>query len=118
MKKLTLSASIFFSALLLGTIPGAHAAADLGQLNVYPNPVKRPLGHNTLTFDNITSQLRIRIYSASGRLVRDIDLAGAGNAYQWDLRNNSNQEVASGVYIYMVSNDAGEKRTGKIAVIR
>ncbi len=114
MKKLTLAALIFLCA----GAPSAKAANDLARLNVYPNPVKRVQGHNTLTFDNITTQLRIRIFTANGTLVRDINLAGAGNAYQWDLRNSSNQEVASGVYVYILTNDAGEKKTGKIAVIR
>ncbi len=113
MKTLPLAALIFFCA-----AGAARSANDLGALNVYPNPVKRVAGHNTLTFDNITSQVKIRIYTAAGRLVREIDLAGAANAYQWDLRNSSNQEVSSGIYVYIVTNGAGEKKTGKIAVIR
>ncbi len=37
--------------------------------------------------------------------------------YHWDMKNNDGEEIKSGVYIYIVENDNGERKTGKIAVI-
>ena len=67
----------------------------------------------------------IRIYSASGVLVRILEHhAGAydptsgsqGSEIQWDLRNRNNQVVASGVYFYHV--EAGDaRRVGRFTVV-
>jgi hypothetical protein len=42
---------------------------------------------------------------------------GSGKAV-WDTTNDSNQAVANGVYLYVVTNPQGEKKTGKVAIIR
>jgi hypothetical protein len=36
----------------------------------------------------------------------------------WDLRDNSGHEAASGLYLYVLESPRGERRRGKIAVIR
>lgn len=107
-----------FCALAAGLAAPLSAAANLDTLNVYPNPVRRYQGANQVTFDNLTPQVRIRIYNAAGTLVREVQQTLGGNSYQWDLKNASGRDVASGVYVYLLTNDAGEKKSGKIAVIR
>ena len=65
------------------------------------------------------SEVKIRIYSAAGELVRELDLGSktAGvyvshdRAAYWDGRNASGQEVASGVYFYSI-------RAGDFAAVR
>ena len=67
----------------------------------------------------------IRIYSASGVLVRLLEHHGGdysptsisqGSEIDWDLRNRNNQVVASGVYFYHV--EAGDaRRVGRFTVV-
>jgi hypothetical protein len=65
------------------------------------------------------SEVKIRIYSASGESIRELDLGRkpAGiyliqdRAAYWDGRNASGQEVASGVYFYSI-------RAGDFAAVR
>ena len=38
--------------------------------------------------------------------------------YPWNIKNKSRKNISSGVYIYIVSNNNGEKKIGKIAIIR
>ena len=45
------------------------------------------------------------------------DHATDGNAW-WDLRSYNNQEVAPGLYIYVVETPTGEKKIDKFAVVR
>jgi hypothetical protein len=49
-------------------------------------------------------------------VVNHDDPAGGGRA-PWDLRNRSNQFVASGVYFYHVSTPEGKSRVGKFTVV-
>lgn len=110
-----LISAIFLAGLAASPL---SAAADLSQINVYPNPVRRAIGQTTLTFDNVTPDLRVRIFTATGVLVLETQVSGGGNSFVWDLKNSGGNEVASGVYVYVLTNSAREKKTGKIAVIR
>ena len=39
-------------------------------------------------------------------------------SWAWDVRNMEGEEVARGIYLWIVTNSAGERRTGKIAIIK
>lgn len=92
-------------------------ASDLAGIKVYPNPFKPSKGHTYVKFDNLTENTRIRIFTLAGDFVfekEDIDFGD----FIWTAVNQSGKEVASGVYICMITNDLGEKKILKIAVIR
>jgi hypothetical protein len=72
-----------------------------------------------LQFVNLPTTATIRIYSLSGVLVTVLnhnDPSGGGNQ-SWNLRNRSNQFVASGVYLFHVSTPDGKEAVGKFTVI-
>jgi hypothetical protein len=106
---------VFISVTALTSI---RSADDLSGINVFPNPVRVYQGNAQVTFDNLTSQVRVRLYEAGGHLVRDVSLQNSGGLYVWTLTNSAGHAVASGIYLYLITNDAGHKRSGKIAVIR
>jgi hypothetical protein len=100
-------------------------ASDLTKVHTVPDPYYGvslfDLGpaNKELQFVNLPAKATIRIYSMSGVLVDVInhdDVAGGGVA-KWDLRNRSNQFVASGVYMFHVSTDDGKSHVGKFTVI-
>jgi hypothetical protein len=93
----------------------AVVAGDLSNLRVYPNPVREYLGDTRVVFDNITDG-KITIYNAQGNRVREMSFDNVAFVI-WDLTNDDGKTVASGVYIYLVDSD-GQKKTGKLAVIR
>jgi hypothetical protein len=41
-----------------------------------------------------------------------------GSSVQWDLTNDKGDKVASGVFMYMATDAAGNKVKGKVAIIR
>jgi hypothetical protein len=95
---------------------GGLCAADVSQLRVYPNPARVAQGDTEIIFDNIAG-VTVSLYTAKGELVREATLTNADTQFRWDLKNDSGREVASGVYVYRVG-EGGDKKTGKVAVIR
>jgi hypothetical protein len=97
---------------------------------IYPNPVKD--GKCTVKFDLYFSQpeIEIKLFNIAGELVytaspEEIKLIQSPTTYafEWRCENNSQQKVASGVYICLIK--AKDKLTGetgkivrKVAVIR
>ncbi len=88
---------------------------DLTGLIVYPNPCDLEQGHSSVTFKGLTEEVTIRIFTVSGQLVRKEEISGQ-YSWDWDLKNDDGKEVARGIYVWMVTNPAGEKRKGKIAI--
>lgn len=100
--------------LLIGI--SSSAASSLSGVYVYPNPYKPAAG--LLIFKKLTSVATIRIYNIAGELVCALSKDDSTDEKTWDAANNRGDKVASGVYIYLVTNPEGEKAIGKIAVIR
>jgi len=104
------------------------APSTLGNVAVYPNPFKpnSDLGHEYITFGSkkelnrrLTSYATIKIYTVSGDLVKTIEVTPQDNGQKvWYADNDAGQKVASGVYIYLITNPQGEKCIGKLAIIR
>ncbi len=92
-------------------------APNLQNLIVYPNPFEAAAGHSYVTFEALTEEVTIQIFTVSGQLVRKEEISGQ-YSWDWDLKNTDGEKVARGVYIWMATNPAGEKKTAKIAVIQ
>ena len=102
---------------------------------VYPNPY-RPNDGNAATglpfditnprrtgivFDNIPARVRIEVYNLRGeRVFEETPSTGGQGFVTWNVQNkHTGQNVASGYYIYIVTDLAtGQRVTGKLAIIR
>jgi hypothetical protein len=91
----------------------------LAQVHPVPDPYYIRTGTSApeVTFVNVPTGARIRIYSTSGVLVRVLDpgTGFGGGTINWDLRNRANAEVASGVYFYHVES-GGRSRVGRMTI--
>ncbi len=78
----------------------------------------RQVSSKVINFVNVPTGARIRLYSSSGVLVRvlDADANAQTGTVTWDVRNRSNQYVASGVYFYHVEAE-GKSRVGRMTVV-
>jgi len=92
--------------------PSAPAGAAI---TVAPNPY-RPSTGEPLWIDGVASNTRIRLYSASGRLVAELTSDGVGRA-RWDGRTDDGRAVSTGVYLGVVEG-AGARRVFRIAVVK
>jgi len=58
----------------------------------------------------------IKIYTLSGKLVRNIPV-GSGEADAiWNMTNESGNRINSGLYVYIIADNDGNKKTGKIVI--
>ena len=105
------------------------AAADLSNAFVYPNPLKAgtlaadaPYQAAVITFKKLTSEARLKVYNIVGEMVYDdvkTDDAST-DTLTWDTKTKSGEKVASGVYVYQLTNPkvSSDKKSGKLAIIR
>ncbi len=114
----TASPTISVTSTFTQTLTPAIAAPDLSNVIVYPNPYLAEFyTRNQTTFINLPAQATIRIYSLDGRLVRTISKDDPGNRAVWNLTNEQNRPVASGIYLYIIQT-IKEDRRGKIFLVR
>lgn len=99
------------SAALIASSP------DLSNVFVYPNPYRADSAQDFVTIAGLTAQATVRILDTSGRLLRTLEETDGNGGIEWDLRDEDGELVASGVYVFYVTGEGGEK-TGKFAVVR
>ena len=99
-------------------------AADLNGVRVYPNPWRSDKHQGrSITFDNLTVNTTVKLFTVSGHHVKT--LPTSSTVVTWDLTNDSGDKVASGLYVYLITTGdsggyggSGQKKTGKVAVIK
>jgi hypothetical protein len=92
---------------------------DLGAVVVYPNPYRaKEKMAQEMKFGHLPQQVTLRLYSLTGGLVRVLEKNNLQPILIWDLRNDQGSPVASGVYIYTISNSQGGEIRGRVALIR
>ncbi|MNC95672.1 hypothetical protein D3C83_128470 [compost metagenome] len=89
-----------------------------------PNPYRgsEPWDEPTtgrVQFFNLPSKVKVRVFTMSGDLVRELDHDDplSGNL-TWNLKNADGRDVASGIYLFHVLSQAGFEQKGHFVVIR
>ncbi|MBN1894371.1 hypothetical protein JW906_07735 [bacterium] len=101
----------------------ADRKADLKKINVVPNPYygyhsgEMDAFERWVQFTFLPDKCTIRIFDLAGNLIRKLEKDTPDSPLlRWDLKNEYQLPVASGIYVYHVSApDLGEK-IGKMAV--
>lgn len=90
-----------------GVAVRVHSAAEplrLDSVLVFPNPAQ---GHAWIAFElNRAANVRVRIFTLSGRLVRDLGDRPAAfgyNQFDWDGRDANGNQPANGVYLFTIT---------------
>lgn len=106
------------------TVSVALETRSIDNVVIFPNPVRFQSGRqNTIRFVNVPHDCRIAIYSLNGEKVKIFDDLTTSDGVAWNLRDNNNELVSSGVYLYRIeqmdaSNIVVNSTVGKFAVIR
>jgi hypothetical protein len=97
----------------------------LGEVYAYPVPW-RPNANDVsgygslndgITFTNMVEECVIKIYNIAGEQVKTINCNVP--SYKWDGKDDAGTDLASGVYMYIIkSNTSGDKKSGKLMIIR
>ena len=92
------------------------SSTNFTKLEVFPNPV-RPDYYGAIAIKGMMNNAEVKITNSNGFLIKTI-FANGGQAI-WDGRNESNENVSSGVYyIFSTSFDGFSKAKTKVLVIR
>jgi hypothetical protein len=116
--QLTVIASRLGSESRSATARISLTASDLAGVKVYPNPWRsdKHAAHPTITFAGLTVGTTIKLFTASAHEVKELHTDGPTIA--WDLTNDAGDKVASGIYMYLITDRQGDKVRGKLAVIK
>lgn len=86
---------------------------DITEVVAFPNPFVISNGSENLNF-NFARPASMRLFTAAGELVLERTLTSDG----WDGRNANGTEVASGVYLFLLTDEEGNVGRGKILLVR
>ncbi|MBI4052353.1 MAG: VCBS repeat-containing protein [Elusimicrobia bacterium] len=118
--RVDVQANTLTSSLPHFSVFGMIGAEDTSLQDVFAYPVPYvPSRQATrvITFKNLSSKATLRIFSVSGDLVREIEEADGDGITTWDVRNSEGEDVASGLYLYLIENDQ-EKEKGELIVVK
>jgi hypothetical protein len=87
---------------------------DVSGAIAYPVPFKSTQG-STIHFRGLGSSAKIRIYTVTGRQVFNVEVSQ--DTYDWNVKNNSGESIASGVYLYVIESPSTTKN-GKLIIIQ
>lgn len=109
----------------------AVPAADLSSVRVYPVPYKpnggvanegKPYSSGDPTsgiiFDNLPASFNIKIYTVSGQLVAQFGGEKGTGKVQWNAKNDSGRDTASGLYVAVIASPGNPSVTRKLLIIR
>ncbi|MGB9664734.1 MAG: T9SS type A sorting domain-containing protein, partial [Ignavibacteria bacterium] len=102
------------------------AKADVDKINVFPNPYygyhyrEVAPDNKYVTFSHLPDEATIRIFDLSGVLVKTIKHTAANGQFEtWNLQNENNYPVASGVYVVHIDMPKlGKKKILKLVIIQ
>lgn len=93
-------------------------------VSVFPNPFRLVSGlptageESSIVFTNLPAKCTIRIYTASGDLVRTLEHdSQTSGEHVWDQLTDSRQKTAAGIYLYTVESEVGNAK-GTLLLIK
>jgi ligand-binding sensor domain-containing protein len=85
---------------------------DLAQVVAFPNPFVIDDANDRLSF-NFGESGQVQIFTVAGELIRDTEVGTP-----WDGKNEKGKDVASGVYIFVITDRDGNIGRGKFLLVR
>ncbi len=103
-----------------------YAKVDVEKINVFPNPYygyhyrETSPDNKYVTFSHLPDEATIRIFDLSGVLVKTIQHQPSNGQFEtWNLQNENNYPVASGIYIVHIDMPKlGKKKILKLVVVQ
>ncbi|OGS18556.1 MAG: hypothetical protein A3J83_07570 [Elusimicrobia bacterium RIFOXYA2_FULL_40_6] len=118
----TIAGAVVLTASVNGLTSGTlkvyvGAAIPIELVKAYPNPVLfSEDAPSEMVFNNMPHGAVLNIYTISGKLV--CTLNESNSEARFNGRNANGELIAQGIYLYMIKDPTGQKKTGKIAVKR
>lgn len=90
--------------------------------HAFPNPFRPGSGGaydaGWVTFRSLPAGASVRVYTLKGELVCEVTDQDSDGLIFWDAKNKSGKDLASGVYVFVVSTHRGRHSRGKVVIVR
>jgi photosystem II stability/assembly factor-like uncharacterized protein len=113
----SLTRGVVATAASLASPTSMPAVSSLDGVEVYPNPYKANVHGGRVFFANLPPYSRIKFYNVAGEFVAE---GGNGPEPLWPLELEAKVKPikSSGVYFFVIETPSGDRKIGKLAVIR
>jgi len=86
------------------------AASSMARAYGYPTPFSYKAGRaSKITFINLTSSARVRVFSPGGHLIRELAADASGTA-EWDVLDQGGSRLGAGTYMAVFEGDGSRRR--------
>jgi len=99
-------------------------APDALNVKVFPNPFRKVSGfpisgqENSIVWTNLPGRCKIRIYTSSGELVRELEHDNQYSGEEiWNQLSDARQRTAPGIYFWTVESEVGNAK-GTLLIIK
>ncbi len=93
------------------------APGTFDSVKIHPNPWRMDKhAGQPITFTNMPLTATVKIFTTSGQWVKTLTAVNGSAA--WDLKDDSGDFAASGLYFYLALNDQNKPTKGKFVIIR
>jgi len=99
-------------------------SVDLDRINVVPNPYygyhsgEMNIFNRWVQFTNLPEKCTVRIFDLAGNQIRRLEKNDPENTFlKWDLKNEYELPVASGIYVFHVEVPGVGNKVGKVAIM-
>ncbi len=106
-------------------VKNVGAVEKMGTITVVPNPFRGESGFqgtgdtkNQIGFYGMPARATIRIFSYAGQLIDTIEHDDPVYSTAWFQVTRNGQDIASGIYFYVVTTPEGEETSGKFIIIK
>ena len=96
--------------------PTSTARDNLDNIIAGPMPFSLSSGKK-FRFEKLTVKATVKIYTIVGELVRTLQETDGDGRLDWDLKNDDGETIVQGLYICEITNDKGERKFLKIAIV-
>jgi ligand-binding sensor domain-containing protein len=98
-------------------VAAIETQATFSSIDLSPNPIYLP-DHQSVEIRGLVDESTVKILALNGNVISQFPAQGGGRAF-WNCRDGEGRLVASGIYIVVAHNRAGDQvATSKIAVIQ
>lgn len=98
-------------------VAAIETQTSFSSIDLSPNPIYLP-DHQSVEIRGLVDESTVKILALNGKVISQFQAQGGGRAF-WNCRDGEGRLVASGVYIVVAHNRAGDQvATSKIAVLQ
>ncbi len=87
--------------------------------NIYPNPI---IGNQEANFSisstKVLNNTKIMIYNVKGQRVISLPVNSKNGHVSWNMKNDQNQRVSTGIYFYKIKSETEESLFKKMLIIK